>query len=239
MGQKKRSKEIVKFATAKTADETWAMYVNRLYESEYISEAHFKKWQDGKAVNIKRSVRVTRYRAAIRSRVVDENTNKLEDYAVAIPIAESVPGKMKLPSMGASPDDEQFDGFLDSDGQKIQTLVPEPTTKELKVLRKELEKTSLQFVSRKTSEETWQEYVARLQESKLISAAEQKRWLAGERVSVTKKVNRTVMHNQSKIRGGKTVVVSVPVNLKVTMILKLSAKDARKEDATNKGFVYE
>jgi len=165
--------EPAEFKTAKTTDESWDAYLDRLIESDFITKADKRKWLKGKVLTIEKELNVTRFRAVLRTGMINVRRSRIEKrdgkqievpyteqhaqpYAVSVPIAESVRAVLNLPAKGSLPEDAEFEGFVDSKGERIATRAARPTEAELKEFELEMLKATPQRRSRKLADENWQ-----------------------------------------------------------------------------------
>ena len=85
----------MEFTTAKTTAETWEQYVQRLVDANYLTPEDQEKWRSGRARKWTRKVQVTRFDVVLRIRMIEKNNRQIEQvYAVAVPVAEFIKGRL-------------------------------------------------------------------------------------------------------------------------------------------------
>ena len=216
----------MEFATAKTAEETWEQYIQRLVEADYLTPEDQEKWLSGKARKWTRKVQVTRFDVVLRFRMTEKNKKQIEQvYAVAIPVTKFKKGTIKLPKPKSLPNDAEFEGFLDLAGQPIVTRPPDLSKTQIRNRERKLKKCSPEKRIKKIAAESWTQYVDRLVDEKFLTKAQREKWHLGKAVTTTVKIPRTLMVPRTQMRNGKEVAVEVPVRQTKTVEIKLPTKN--------------
>ncbi len=216
----------MELATAKTATETWEQYVQRLVDAGYLTPEDQEKWLSGKARKWTRKVQVTRFDVVLRIGMIEKNKKQIEQvYAVAVPVAEFTKGTIKLPKPKSLPEDAEFEGFLDLEGQQVVTRAPELSKTHIRSRERELKRCLPEKRIKKIATESWKQYVDRLVDENFLTSDQRKKWQSGKAVTTTVKIPRTLMIPRTQLRNGKEVTVEVPVRQTKTVEIKLPASE--------------
>lgn len=272
------------FDSRKNSEESWSEYVDRLFDNNYLTEDEYDQWQAGNSVTIKNEFPLTSMTAEARKRTVtvtvmenevdeDGKTRTVpkqqqveQEYTVMVPTTTQRQINLEIPAKGTQAEDETNEGFRNADGDKLDRNIrlpirpgyrPDPTG-EL-----EAQTAELKAVSQKLPDETWNEYVDRLVEARIIKPHHRKRWLNGDSVKIENKFNLVHQRQETRTRlvnVPKTVyetnekgervprtemeqveqqyTVTIPVSAQKQGAFSIPKKGSKPEDATTTGFIF-
>ncbi len=168
----------------KRSDETWAAYVNRLVEEKFLRPEERDHWLKGNPLIVGKQFSRIVTRTEARTRVVSvarmqkkktSDGNEIEvpvvtqvpqQYTVEVPYMEMHEMVIDLPAPETMENEVEYDGFL-SPLEMDSTL---PLDEQLADMT---QRTSKQL------NESWEEYIARLREGRIINSIQVAKWRAG------------------------------------------------------------
>ena len=201
--------------TRKKTDEGWEAYLARLVESHYLSEAEVDHWKAGNPIAISREMPCQKMRIEQRTRMVTEMQTVTEKnrageeiqrnkpvlvpqtYNIKVPYTERVEMSIDLPEPGVLQEDAVVDGFL-------QPYLPDNQVS----LEEQLE--NLKNRTSKTADETWEDYLERLNKDRFITRANIAEWNQGETIQIENSYDLKSIETEEV-----TYQVTVPYQMKV------------------------
>lgn len=198
--------------TAKTADETWAAYVQRLVAAGHITQQQSAQWTAGNTVVVSKSVEQTIVQPQTRTRTIPVTRTRTwvneagqevsepyvenvdQTYTVMVPYEENVEVTLNIPAPGTKPQNATNPGFQ-SDNPGPPLSLPGATPLHASTpagIVQDVGKVQMDEVASKKANESWFAYVNRLHDSEFITDSQLKDWRNGKEIEFlsTAKVNR-------------------------------------------------
>ncbi len=223
--------------SCKSSEESWQDYINRLHESNALSDKLKALWEAGNPIQLTQKKSITRIKTEERTREILMSRNRIEQrdgervvvpvtelveqtYVVNVPYLEEVESTLKIPAKGRLPDDAVNEGLQFKIENSPATVVPEPASE---AHQKQIDR--LEELSDKLPTESWDDYVARLHKMQIVSDGQLEKWLAGKKLKVgltidvdfrVEKITREVAVTQMQTIEVEGIEVTRPITRNVT-----------------------
>lgn len=194
----------------KQTTETWQQFMVRMNQAGVVNDALLQQWQSGKSITVPSTMAVTRVRTETRTRMVPvtrmrtETTddgqelqvpyteNQAQTYQVQVPYTEQVVQNINVPAPGALANNAKFSKFARPSSGLSLPAVP---------LEQPQSDASFQKSTVKTSTESWQGYLERLQTLKVVKADQIAKWKNGQPLEIKTNVPFTRMRQETRTRS--------------------------------------
>ena len=275
--------------SAKLMTETWEDYLARMERSQVITAEQLEQWKGGKEMSVERTFTMVSYAKEKRVRTVqlpmtetvtDEEGNERQvtgqkpfrrEYTVLVRVTRMHTGVLTIPAPGSNPDNAELAGFRDSKGNPIpanQSLAEAETEhnaqnsipQTIPGVTQQIE--SMKNASIKKPDESWDAYVTRLHEAKLISDKQLAKWKSGEGFKVQHSISGTDYRTETRTRTvpvtrmrsqtvdgvtkqvpftenvTQTYKVMIPISASKEGVFAIPAPGSKAEDATTPGLLF-